>query len=72
MADLKKYRVRVNNYETVLQLDERGAKARGLGDKDLFKPAASKPAGGSKQAAKPAEKQAAAPENKQAAPAADK
>ncbi|QGZ16900.1 hypothetical protein SEA_LITTLETOKYO_8 [Arthrobacter phage LittleTokyo] len=64
MADLKKYNVKVNGFETVLQLDERGAKARGLTEKDLYKPAAKRPAAGSKQADKP--------ENKQTAPAGDK
>lgn len=32
---LKRYNVTVNNHPTVLQLDEAGAKARGLTDKDL-------------------------------------
>ena len=62
---LKKYNVTVNGFETVLQLDERGAKARGLTDRDLFKPA-------SKQADKTADKPAAAPAGKQAAAPANK
>lgn len=59
---LKKYNVTVNKYPTVLQLDDKSAKARGLTDKDLVQV---KPA-------KPAAKEAAAPANKSAAPAANK
>ncbi|WNM65682.1 hypothetical protein SEA_VULPECULA_8 [Arthrobacter phage Vulpecula] len=69
---LSKYNVTVNNHKTVLQLSDKDAKARGLTEKDLFKPGkaparASAPAGGSA-----AEKAAAAPANKAAAAPADK
>ncbi|WNM69456.1 hypothetical protein SEA_RUCHI_8 [Arthrobacter phage Ruchi] len=69
---LKNYKVKVNNYETVLQLSDKDAEARGLTEKDLFKPAkaparSAAPAGGSA-----AEKAAAAPANKAAAAPADK
>ncbi|AYN56825.1 hypothetical protein PBI_ANDREW_8 [Arthrobacter phage Andrew] len=56
---LKKYNVTVNKYPTVLQLDDKGAKARGLTDKDLVQD-------------KPAAKQAEKPANKSRAAAADK
>lgn len=69
MADLKKYNVRVNGFDTVLQLDDRAAKARGLGEKDLFKPAAKRPAAGRKPAG---EKQGDAPANKSGQPDGDK
>lgn len=58
---LKKYNVTVNKYPTVLQLDDKAAKARGLTEKDLYKPEA-----------KPAAKAAAKPANKSATPDADK
>ncbi|QRI45416.1 hypothetical protein SEA_LEONA_7 [Arthrobacter phage Leona] len=63
LVALKKYNVTVNKYPTVLQLDDKAAKARGLTDKDLVQV---------KPAAKSAAKEAAAPANKSAAPAANK
>ncbi|UXE05359.1 hypothetical protein SEA_RENNA12_8 [Arthrobacter phage Renna12] len=60
---LKKYNVTVNKYPTVLQLDDKTAKARGLTDKDLVQ---------AKPAAKTAAKEAEKPANKSAAPAANK
>ncbi|QGH74495.1 hypothetical protein HYQ03_gp08 [Arthrobacter phage Kuleana] len=52
---LKKYNVTVNGFATVLQLDERGAKARGLTDRDLV---------GAVSAAPPAPETPAAPKAK--------
>lgn len=64
---LKLYNVRVNNLATVLQLNEADAKARGLADKDLYKPGKSPAAAAAEKAA--AEKAAA---DKAAAEAAEK
>ncbi|ASR83178.1 hypothetical protein FDI29_gp08 [Arthrobacter phage Abidatro] len=59
---LTKYNATVNGHKTVLQLNEKDARARGLGEKDIFKPGKAPAAG----------KAAAAPANKAAAPAGDK
>lgn len=78
---LKKYNVTVNNMATVLQLDERGAKARGLTDKDLVSYAESAEAAAKAEAmeakqaeiaAKAAEKAAAEADAKAAAAPANK
>lgn len=78
--ELKRYNVTVGNRrgssETVMVLDEAGAKARGLTEKDLWKPTKSEKPQTQPRApraqGKPRAKRAAAPKNKQAAPAADK
>ncbi|UVK62547.1 hypothetical protein SEA_TAYLORSIPHT_8 [Arthrobacter phage TaylorSipht] len=79
---LNKYSVKVNDYETVLQLSDKDAKARGLTEKNLYKPAknraadkaAADKAAADKAAADKAaaEKSGSAPANKARTAAADK
>jgi hypothetical protein len=72
---LKLYKVTVNGYETILQLDEEDVKARGLVESDLWQPeapAVEPDAAADAAAAEAAEKAAAAPANKSRAAAANK
>ena len=48
---LREYKAVINGHETTIQLDEAGAEARGLTDRDLAEKAAPKPANKARGAA---------------------